>query len=238
MNAVQNAWQYCMAASKEPKTLKEFVTLGNFINSSDAVFSYLTNDTDYGYTIETEESFTFVVRETRGLFDDKGKFKPKAWISDLKTCTEKETGIGTLHHGFFDGWTLFENEVLKKVSILPKDKPVRCYGYSRGAAVVTVAACHIGKMRPCENINFGSPRVGMSDFRDIYQRLPIYTTRAVYGNDLVTMLPPAIWGFRHVGTELKYKQSVLSTVLDFFGDCAADHTRYNSAVYKNEFVKN
>jgi len=81
-------------------------------------------------------------------------------------------------------------------------------GHSLGAAVATIASNDLAKTFPGRNvylINFGSPRVGNTDFA----KQVVETVRLVERNvnrngqlpDLVTILPPVAFGFTHVGKE-------------------------------------
>ncbi|MFZ4617904.1 MAG: lipase family protein, partial [Rectinemataceae bacterium] len=44
----------------------------------------------------------------------------------------------------------------------------------------------------------GAPRVGNKAFMESFNRRVPHTFRYRYANDLVTHLPPAVFGFRHV----------------------------------------
>lgn len=71
-------------------------------------------------------------------------------------------------------------------------------GHSLGAALAILAADRYGDVQGV--YTYGSPRVGDNQFAlDYFAN----TYRIVNNNDLVTMIPPPILGYRHVGA-LKY----------------------------------
>jgi triacylglycerol lipase len=76
--------------------------------------------------------------------------------------------------------------------------PVFYTGHSLGAALATLAAA---RHPPSAVYTFGSPRVGNQAFIDSLSKVPIY--RIVDDEDIVTTVPTAALGFRHVGTEFR-----------------------------------
>jgi hypothetical protein len=76
------------------------------------------------------------------------------------------------------------------------DCPVFYTGHSLGAALATLAAV---RRAPRVVYTFGSPRVGDRGLCKLLEDVPIY--RVVHGSDIVTTVPPEVFGFRHVGEE-------------------------------------
>jgi triacylglycerol lipase len=76
--------------------------------------------------------------------------------------------------------------------------PIFYTGHSLGAALATLAAA---RHAPSAVYTFGSPRVGNQAFIASLGSVPIY--RIVDDEDVVTTVPSATLGFRHVGTELR-----------------------------------
>lgn len=74
--------------------------------------------------------------------------------------------------------------------------PVFYTGHSLGAALATLAAA---RREPKAVYTFGSPRVGNQAFVSSLAHIPI--CRVIDDKDAVTIVPPEIMGFRHVGTE-------------------------------------
>lgn len=78
-------------------------------------------------------------------------------------------------------------------------------GHSYGAALAMLCALDIQYNYPHREIEaavFGCPRIGNSNFRESYNRRVQRTIRFENGNDLVTKIPPWLFGFRHAGAEL------------------------------------
>ncbi|HKE92762.1 MAG TPA: lipase family protein [Povalibacter sp.] len=82
------------------------------------------------------------------------------------------------------------------------DCPVFYAGHSLGAALATLAAL---RRPPRAVYAFGSPRVGDEQFVAKLRDVPVY--RIVHGNDIVTTVPPEIFGFRHAGEERRIGSS-------------------------------
>jgi hypothetical protein len=106
-----------------------------------------------------------------------------------------------IHEGFISAYMSIREELLKsrKNSGLKK---VYCFGHSLGGAMATLASLDIQYNSPDSEIGvvtFGSPRVGNYAFRRSFNhRVPNYL-RYVFGNDTVPYIPPAFFGFSHVG---------------------------------------
>ncbi len=81
-------------------------------------------------------------------------------------------------------------------------RPLWYTGHSLGAALATLAAA---RERPFALTTFGSPRVGNADFVMTMDGLPVH--RYVNCADVVTTVPPGIFGYQHVGTHLFLRES-------------------------------
>lgn len=101
-----------------------------------------------------------------------------------------------VHDGFSKALDSVWSDIDKELAQL--NCPVFYTGHSLGAALATLAA---ERRTPQAVYTFGSPLVGNQAFVNSLGQLPIY--RIVDDEDLVTTLPPAILGFRHVGTEIR-----------------------------------
>ena len=80
---------------------------------------------------------------------------------------------------------------------------VRVTGHSYGAALATLCALDLRLAFPEVDVAcylFGAPRVGNKAFMRCYNSHVIRTIRVECGNDIVTKVPLAIMGFRHVGS--------------------------------------
>ncbi|HEX8873177.1 MAG TPA: lipase family protein [Nitrosospira sp.] len=119
-------------------------------------------------------------------------------LNDL--ITDLEFGIPPLdqqvvgvHQGFRKALDLVWDNIDKELATL--DCPVFYTGHSLGAALATLAAL---RRAPRALYTFASPRVGNEAFVASFVSLPIF--RVVDDEDALTLLPPELLGFRHVGT--------------------------------------
>lgn len=79
---------------------------------------------------------------------------------------------------------------------------IRVMGHSYGAALAILCAIDLEYHFPDKDFEvlvFGCPRVGNRAFKKSYNSRVFKTIRVENGNDIVTKVPAASWGFRHVG---------------------------------------
>jgi len=91
-------------------------------------------------------------------------------------------------------------------------------GHSLGAALSIVCAVDIQYNFPEKDIEvyaYGGPRVGNLAFIRSYNKRVFKTFRVENGNDIVTKLPPAIFGYRHAGIKVHVGQMRLPLVFSF-----------------------
>ena len=113
-------------------------------------------------------------------------------LADLHVRSDAE--IVDVHGGFKGQLDSIWDEIEVELSKLTC--PIFYTGHSLGAALATLAAAR----RPPQAVYaFGSPLVGNNAFARMTARLPIH--RVVDGSDIVTVMPPAKFGFVHAGTE-------------------------------------
>jgi pimeloyl-ACP methyl ester carboxylesterase len=114
----------------------------------------------------------------------------------------KSGSAGRVHRGFLGAFSSVWNKVLAAVDELGPDRPIFVTGHSLGAALAQLAALSLaakGK-RVAGVYLYGSPRAGDEDFVQAYnQLLESRTYLHINNTDIVTTVPPAWLGFRHVG---------------------------------------
>ena len=79
---------------------------------------------------------------------------------------------------------------------------IRITGHSHGAALAILCGVDLEYNFPArdyEVIVFGAPRIGNRAFATSYNKRVFKTLRVENGNDIVTKVPFAAWGYRHVG---------------------------------------
>lgn len=121
----------------------------------------------------------------------------KDFVTDLQIGVEAlMSDEAAVHEGFqlaLDSVWPDVTKALDEVSC-----PVFFAGHSLGGALATLAA---SRRKPNGLYTFGCPRVGNQRFVQGMDGIPAF--RVVDDWDLVTMLPPEVFGFRHVGETMK-----------------------------------
>lgn len=110
-----------------------------------------------------------------------------------------------VHNGFISAYKSpavrdrIQRHVTKEI------RRIHICGHSFGAALTILCAVDLQYCYPdrdIEAVAFGCPRVGNAAFQKSYDKRVIKTLRVENGNDIVTKIPFASWGYRHVGGRL------------------------------------
>ncbi|MCL2633677.1 MAG: lipase family protein [Oscillospiraceae bacterium] len=140
----------------------------------------------------------------------RGTDEPRQWLSNFRFSQKTipydnvESKI-KVHTGFLNSYK--NNNVRGRIlnAITGDMNYIKVSGHSRGAALAVLCAVDIQYNFPDRNIEtvlFGCPRVGNKAFVKSYNKRVDKTIRVENGNDVVTKVPPAIMGYRHVGAKL------------------------------------
>lgn len=123
------------------------------------------------------------------------------WRQDLRFWPKEDPIIGRGHSGFLDLWNKVKEPIVEALKDSP---PLLIAGFSMGGALATNAHIYFAKTYYQYPITFafGAPRSQFfpSSKVDLFccdSLYNIYTT-----NDPVHYLPPAIFGYRHVGRQV------------------------------------
>jgi len=118
----------------------------------------------------------------------------EAWVKPYK----RQPITWYAHAGFVKLWKSVRDEVAQHYRYIH-----RIAGYSQGAALAQLAAedYYFTAGKPIDTVCFGPPRVFWmpNEYLKISQS---YTKLVMVDNDLVTCVPFAIWGYRHVGRRI------------------------------------
>lgn len=130
--------------------------------------------------------------------------KIQDWATDIKVRRQRGA-FGTVHRGFLEAYNDVEFKIRNFLENYCEGKTLWIAGHSMGGALSIVAASYLVKRFDINGIyTCGCPRVGNKIFaRDYELLLGKRTFRLVNNNDVVTRVPPRIFGYKHVG-ELKY----------------------------------
>jgi len=138
--------------------------------------------------VEPAGPSTFAVLAFRGTEQQLEDF-----ISDLKVGRPPLGGTAIdVHEGFKEAIESVWPQVDAELSNLTC--PLFYTGHSLGAALATLAAA---RRAPRAVYTFGSPLVGNEAFVASLRNVPVY--RVVDESDAVTVVPPELLGYRHVG---------------------------------------
>lgn len=162
---------------------------------------YIHTENDGDFAIERKgKNIWFFFQHSNSKIDWKNNF-------DFPVKPYKDMGVKWYcHRGFLRVWKSIEpyiNEAIQDPTI----ENVFIAGYSHGGAIATLCHEYVWFHRPDIRMNirsyiFGSPRVYWGrmkpEVKDRWRNLFIFRN----GSDLVTYLPPAIFGFRHVNSVL------------------------------------
>ncbi|MGE0708764.1 MAG: lipase family protein [Planctomycetota bacterium] len=155
-------------------------------------------------------------RGATGYLVLRGTQTPSDVIQDLRADQEPYSridGWGEVHEGFEDVYQGVAVDLLNTLSALPPSVGrLVVTGHSMGSAIATLALPEI-PMRTrfgshqLIHYNLASPRVGGPEFAARYAALRVPTYRVVNDSDLVTQVPPPVFGrtlYQHVGVPVTF----------------------------------
>jgi predicted lipase len=162
---------------------------------TDRRFSYHSVGGTQFYTVWTSTELIFAFRGTE--VTDFADIKSDIKMKRVPTGTDHESG--SVHRGFKAALDLVWDTLLEDYNRLCEGRHVIFTGHSLGAALATLAMSRLDNY-DAELYTFGSPRVGNSDFKAVFNFKFDSVYRFRNQNDIVTRHPLALWDYRHVGT--------------------------------------
>lgn len=151
-----------------------------------------------GFLRQNGDQLSIAFRGTDSLQD---------WKMDLKFW-QKTIPYGNtvspirVHTGFINAYKNPQVREFLHRFVTPDIHFIRITGHSYGAALAVLCAVDLEYNFPGKDIEvilFGCPRVGNQAFQKSYDQRVFKTIRVENGNDIVTKIPFAIMGYRHVG---------------------------------------
>jgi len=134
------------------------------------------------------------------------------------------------HRGFLRVWKSIEKHISKDIFDLTVST-INIVGYSHGGAIAQLCYEYVRFNRPdvsVSGVGFGAPRVFWGFARKaVRERFKGFVV-VRNGNDIVTHLPPLLFGFRHICEVKKIGHSV-GLIADHFPD------RYEDALEELEY---
>ncbi|PPA02195.1 lipase [Pseudomonas sp. MWU12-2312b] len=122
------------------------------------------------------------------------------WLTNAQVALQAwKHGSGNVHTGFARTALGLWPHVEKWLKGPAKGRDVIICGHSLGAAIATLLALPAGAQ---QLVTLGSPRVGDDTFaQSLKQQALLDIIRIVDCCDVVTQVPPALMGYRHVGQQ-------------------------------------
>ncbi|MBQ9096803.1 MAG: lipase family protein [Clostridia bacterium] len=163
--------------------------------------------TEYVNNKKTDIQYILRVYENSILIAFRGTDSVRDMISNMqffkKTVCNMPGGRKIrIHSGFFKAYT--DAKIFDKIVkyITDKTKRIEITGHSYGGALALICAADLAHRFPdieYEVVVFGSPRTGNKAFAEFFDAYLPGTFRIENGNDIITKLPPPVFGYRHVG---------------------------------------
>ena len=193
---------------------------------------YIHVDNDASYYIERDPDWdgllTIYFEWSNGKTDWKNNFdfpaKPYRDMKDTWFC----------HRGFLKVWKSIEPHISADI-LDPRTKMVRIVGYSHGGAIAQLCHEYVAFHRPdlatmgmLFTIAVGSPRVYWGPIRKRVRERFNCCFVLRNGIDLVTMLPPVLFGFRHICPVIPIGKKSLGLIKDHYPN------RYTEALQAEE----
>lgn len=200
---------------------------------------YIHVEEDGSYLLQREGDVLFLLlQKSNGDKDWKNNF-------DFPAKPYKDMPITwKAHRGFVRVWKAIEPYVEEAVKD-PTVKSIITIGYSHGAALAALAQEYVWFNRPdirddCYSFAFEPPRVfcGCRIPDGLKERWANHLVVRT-ANDLVTHVPPALFGYKHVGTMLHLPLTVETGMVRYKSfDCINAHYAANVKTAIKNYEKN
>jgi len=179
----------------------------------------VVND-DVGY--EDMQAFTgWDPVNSRIIISFRGSANAGNWLDNINFSPENYVNRGgtsaTVHPGFFSGWEDLEQggmtEAIRDIVNAHPGANILVTGHSLGGALATICAVELGQneayntlpIGAIDVITFGSPRVGNTAFKALFNGIVRDSWRIVNRYDIAVTLPTKSMGYSHVGTQEWYR---------------------------------
>lgn len=165
---------------------------------------YTTVENNGDFAIERDgETLRLLFEWSDGAEDWKNNFK--FFAIPWKPYKKMNRGCWFCHRGFLKVWKSIEPYV-KDYILIDRIKKIEIVGYSHGAAIAQLCYEYVKYNRPDVEVigcGFGAPRVfwGFAS-KKVKERFKNFVV-VRNGRDVVTHLPPFIFGYRHICKVLK-----------------------------------
>lgn len=205
----------------------------NYNKCLNATYKHLENDADYAVEFEEDSGTLYLLFQwTHSTLD---------WFSNLDFFPKTTRPYKNMdvkwrcHRGFHRVWKTIEKDI-EATGILENAniKAICCVGYSHGAAIAAFAHEFCWYHRPDlrDNIvsfGFGAPRIFFGHMKkELKERWELFFPIRS-NNDIVTHVPPRLFGFRQVNKVTTFSGTPLirQTGEEKWPKCVVSHTASN-----------
>lgn len=198
-----------------------------FSTCINTAYTHVENDGSYAMTREGN-ALTLIFEWSNGKLD---------WYHNIMFPAKPYRNMENLwfcHRGFLKVWKSIEPYIKDAIMDETVDH-IDIIGYSHGAAIAQLCFEYVKFNRPevaVTGVGFGAPRVfwGIAN-QKVLDRFKDFVV-VKNGRDIVTHLPPVLFGFHHVATVLKIGDSV-GLIKDHDG---ANYWKYLCELYEKENI--
>ena len=174
-------------------------------------YTHVENDGSYHWVLDTtekdEKKLTLYFEWSNGKTDWRNNFK---FLAIPWKPYKKQSTLWLCHRGFLKVWKSIEPYIVDDI-LNPDIKIIDIVGYSHGGALAQLCYEYVKFNRPdveVTGVGFGAPRVFWGIARDdVKTRFKGFKV-VRNGKDIVTHLPPAIFGYRHISEVVEIGESV------------------------------
>lgn len=190
--------------------------LSKFNTCVQAEYTHVENDGSFA-TIRNGNTLVLLFEQSNGKTDWRNNFDfPAKPYRDMKNAWY-------CHRGFLKVWKSIEPYISNDICD-PSVDSIEIIGYSHGGAIAQLCFEYVKFNRPdvrVTGVGFGSPRV-LWGFASEAVKARFDGFKVIRnGNDLITHLPPVLFGFRHVCEVVKVGKSK-GLIKDHFPDNYAE----------------
>lgn len=173
----------------------------------DAEHIQLEKETASFYTEREGGTLRILFEESNGLHDWRNNFR---FLARPTKPYKDMTDVWFAHRGFLRVWKVIEPYLEAQIADLGVER-IEIAGYSHGGAIALLCFEYCKYHRPdipVSGVGFGAPRVFWGPVPEAVKARVADFLVVRNGNDLITHLPPKLFGYRQMGRLQKVGISV------------------------------
>jgi hypothetical protein len=162
--------------------------------------------------------FAYDVENKHHVLAFEGSQDLRDWLIDfdfIKLVPYKDHPTAKVHAGFWHAYTSVRENIHNTIYYNNVSR-LFITGHSLGGALATLSSLDISESLSGFElfmVNLGGPRVGNKEYAELYNSQNIEHFRITHGTDPVPHLPPMIFGYYHIDTEVFYPNSTMNYMI-------------------------